>query len=400
MGTGGDAPEDPNFQGPIRGFRRGAKNARRRANKHYQWAKKQNRKNWQVAKPIIRNMQDMMNDQKANADEDRARYNDVFVPWQNKLMNEDIPGYQAKVDDFSNSVKKLKADAEAYGSEANKGFMMGRAVSGVADSFEKARENVLGNLESHGINPGATRYAAMDFGVRTAEAAAKAAAGTKMGLDVDETSRSMYNEALTREAQARGLDLGVLGLKGDMSNLGQTINSQAIAETGLAGTLGQAAVGAQNATSDLANKQRLSANEYMKTLNESLGGWADTIDKGYDDALESYKAEQTASSGIGGIIGAVTPLVTKFLDEGGDVPPEASPSGGAIADDVSTMLTAGEFVMPVEAVQKYGWDRLDSMRRKALDWSAQENQVAAAEPAIPEETPTAFPALGTNFALT
>lgn len=386
--TGESKTSKIDFSGPLKYNKKLTKKAKRLLQKNIHWAKKQNRRNWKANKPIIANMKGLMDDQIANAKETNQRYEDIFLPYQDKYMNEDIPGLQGKVDDFSASVAKLKADAEEYGSEANKGFMAGRAQADVGQAFEKSREQAMGVLESRGINPAATRYAAMDFGIRTAEAAAKAAAGTKAGLDVDETSRAMFNEALTREAQARGLDMGVLGLKKGMIDVGETLPGRELSQQGGALASGAGAAGTQIGTSELALKHKLSANDFMQSVNESIAGWSDTLNKQYgaENAqqlaeIEQAKADAASSSGIGGLVGSVLPIIQGFMAEGGPIDPSMSPSGGAIQDDVNVMVDSGEFVFPEHAVRFYGTDKLQKMIDKTAPPSGGE-----AEPAIPDSS--------------
>lgn len=380
------------FSGPLKYGKKLTRKSRKLLNKNIKWAKKQNRRNWKANKPIIANMTELMNDQMANAAETHERYEDIFVPYQDKFMNEDIPGLQGKVDEFSSEVAKLKADAEEYGSEANKEFKAGQAQASVGQAFEASRENAMGVLESRGINPAATRYAAMDYGIRTAEAAAKAAAGTKANLDVDETSRAMFNEALTREAQARGLDLGVLGLKKSMIDVGEALPGREIGQQVAALGSGGAAIEGQLGTSELALKHKLSNTDFMRSMNESIATWSDTLSKQYSAEatqeeldLKAQELEAASSSGIGGIIGSVLPMIQGFMAEGGPVTPDMSPSGGAIPDDVNVMVDSGEFVFPEAAVRFYGTDKLSKMIGKA---SGSGNTPGASatdeEPAIPD----------------
>ena len=339
------------FSGPEKFHKKATGKALRQYNKYLKWAKNQNKKNWKKNTPIIDNMTAMMNDATTNARAMQDRYNKTFIPYEDQLMNEHIPGYQEKIDAFSSEVAKLKQEAEDYGSEANREFLMGRAQAHVGQAFERARDTNLMKLESMGINPAATRYAAMDNDIRMAEAAAKAAAGTRAGMDVGETSRAMFNEALAVEAKARGLDLEVLGLEKRMVDVGQISQELGLKQQGMAGELGKTAAGAQLSTSELALKHRATSNDFMRSVNESIGAWSDTLDASYQNQIAAEKAEAEASSGIGSAIGALAPIIPKlpiFAQEGGGIPFEASPSGGAIADDVDTMLTAGEFVFPVE----------------------------------------------------
>jgi len=368
-----------NFKGPKRQSERLSNRAWQLLNQNARWARRQNRRNWRRNRPIIRNMKELMNDQIANAEETGQRYRDVYVPYEDKYMGQ-IEGYQGKVDDFASEVARLKQEARDYGGEANKDFMVGRAQSSVGQNFEKMRENALMTLESRGINPAATRYAGLDYGVRTAEAAAKAAAGTEMGLSVDETSRKMFQDALNREVQALGLNANVMGMRKGMVDIGRTYPALELEQQSGALQSGKGAMGGQLATSDQGLKLRSSPNDFMRTMNESIATWADTLNKEATAELEQQKIDAASSSGIGGIVGAVAPFVQKFIPgfaEGGEVTPDMSPSAGAIPDDVTAKVDTGEFIFPEQAVRFYGTDKLQKMVDRVAP--------ASVEAAIPEE---------------
>lgn len=378
MGKGGDIPEAPDYTPIANMANKASKKSFKLAKKQFKWAKKQQKQNNAVTKSVLAQLQDMMAAQKDAALEDRQRYEDVFLPLQDKYISNvdnfrsDIDGYQGKVDEFSAEVDRLKQEARDYGSEENKRFMMGRAQGAVASSFEAARRNNLQTLESFGLNPSSTRYGALDLGVRTAEAAAKAAAGTEMGLNVDDTSRAMYESALDRELQARGLDASVLGLKQaaqdmdlNMINVGQGFPGQVSQQWGDVMGGGNSAVGNQLNTSQVNRGNRVSMTDFLNSMNQSLGTWTDALSSGFDNQLNAYKAQQESSSGIGSILGTIAGFIPGFK-EGGEVPHELSPSGGAVPDDIPAAVSAGEFIFPEEAVRFYGTQKLQKMVDAAI----------------------------------
>jgi len=346
--------------------RKVSQRAMRLAQKHYKWARKQGKKDWKIAKPYTQQMMDTMAELKGDYEADRDRYESVFVPLQDEFLN-NVDTYQGKADAFSAEVDKLKQDAENYGSEANKSFMMGRAVENVNKTFEDARQKNLSTLESFGINPSATRYGALDYGVRAAQAAAQAAAGTQAGLDVDETSRAMFSDALTRELQARGLDKEVLDMKRGMVDIGENVAARGVGTAGAAAQVGGAGVDARLKTSELQGKHRTATNDFLTSTGNLINSWTNALNTGYTNSLKQQELEAQQSSGIGGILGSVAGIASSFLDEGGDVPFELSPSAGAIPDDVPSMLSAGEFVFPDYAANFYGHDKLKKMIAKARD---------------------------------
>lgn len=121
---------------------------------------------------------------------------------------------------------------------------------------------------------------------------------------------------------------------------------------------------------------------------------ADAAAAGTAAAAEGAAAAAGGAGALGAVSAAVpwvggALLLGKALDlfaDGGQVKPgigrntqrpagrAANPDGGKVRgpggpkdDMVPAWLSPGEFVMPVEAVRKYGLDRLESMRQKALN---------------------------------
>lgn len=374
----GGTPEPPDY-GPIAAAaEKSSKRAFKLANKQFKWAKKTWKKDRKFTNSIVKDLREMMQEQADIARADRQRYEDVFLPLQDKFIEgadrfrDRASEFQDKADSFSAEVEKLKREAEKYGSEDNKRFMMGAAQADVAQQFEAARQNAMRDLEAFGINPSATRYAALDIGVRTAEAAARAAAGTKMGLDVDARSDEMYQVALDRELQARGLDAQALGfdaLAQDMDlnaiNIGQGFPGQVLGAYGGATGSGGTAVGGRLSTTQTGNQTRLGTVNFMNSGTNALNTWLTALDTGFNNELDAYRAGQESSSGFGSIFGGLAGLVTSFMEEGGPVEHEMSPSGGAIPDDVPARLTAGEYVIPKEVVDWYGKQHFHKLIQKA-----------------------------------
>jgi hypothetical protein len=69
-------------------------------------------------------------------------------------------------------------------------------MADVKNSFQAARTNALGQLESYGIDPSQTRFGALDLSTRIAEAAATAAAGTQSRLNTEATGLALQGEAI------------------------------------------------------------------------------------------------------------------------------------------------------------------------------------------------------------
>lgn len=256
---------------------------------------------------------------------------------------------------------------------------MGEAEANVAQQFEGQRQAAQRQLEGFGISPSSTRYAALDLGARTAQAAAQAAAGTQAAERTEMVGRALRSEAL---------------------NIGKGYPGQV--NQSYAGAISAGSSASDASQKGFATGAQAMGNPtaWMGANNQAIGNWGSALNMGYDNALAGWKAEQGASSGWGGALGMVGGLASKmFFEEGGDVPdPEmatpggaiptdASPTGGKAVDDVPAVLTAGEFVVPRDVAQWLGEEKLQKLIEKAR----QDKAGAGAKPeakAAPASSPT------------
>jgi hypothetical protein len=254
---------------------------------------------------------------------------------------------------------------------------MGEAQAGVAQQFEGARNAATQQLEGYGIDPSSTRMAALDIGTRTQEAAAKAAAGTQASNTVDQQAQALRQQVIANSSP---------------------LANQATNETTAGANIGAAAVNAGNSTTSTGASTMGTNPQYQAIAASDLTGADNTLNSGYTNQLNQYKAEQSASSGIGSALGTAAGLAMKFAatggaiggddaTPGGQVPPGASPTGGQAVDDVPARLTAGEFVMPKDVTSWIGEKNMQALIQKAR----MERQKAVAKPAIghaPPQAPT------------
>ena len=143
---------------------------------------------------------------------------------------------------------------------------------------------------------------------------------------------------------------------------------------------------------------------YMGLGNQAVGQWGNTLNMSYQNQLDRFKAQQSASSGwgsaldlIGGIAGkafglanggaipdpSAAPPQGALPDprEVGAIPERMSPSAGAQRDDVPANLNVGEFVIPEDVVSWYGEKHMYSL----IDKAAKERQDAQQQTgAIPD----------------
>lgn len=291
---------------------------------------------------------------------------------------------------------KLLGQVQDWASPTRIAAMEGSAEATAQQQGAQARTASQQQLESFGINPSSTRYAAMDVGNRTATAASAAAAGT--------------NAANLAQQQQ-------LGLESQAINIGRGYPGQVSTEFAGSTSAGAAGNNAMNQTFQAgSNAMNTGFGTGMNVSNQALSTWGNTLNMGYQNQLSASQQ----SSGIGGLLGNVAgvalPMMFPGLEEGGAVPtvggyargapvaaypggnptvspPDgttggavpmgSSPTQGAVSDDVPAALTAGEFVMPKDVTQWIGEQGLQKMILK----SRKEMQTAKAQPSPTQQPP-------------
>lgn len=319
----------------------------------FEWAKQAYRENKGVTDKVVGQFLDTQKVNADNAAKDRARYEQTFQPLEDNLAQE----------------------ARDYQDPAKRDYMVGRAQADVSQQFDAARQNATRELEGYGINPAATRFAALDLGFRTQQAAAEAGAMNQAGLQYDATGRALRSEAI---------------------NVGRGYPGQIAGTYSTANQAGSGAINGGLATTASGASTMGTAPQYGQLANGALSTWGSTLNTGYGNQMAAYKAQNDASSGWGTALGLGVGLGSKLLFaahggaiDGGAVPPGASPTGGQVVDDVPARLTAGEFVIPKDAVNWYGQQHFYKLIAKAQqDKQVAQEQTGAvpqAKSAIPQE---------------
>lgn len=339
MGGKNKAPPPPDYSGIEAANKEAAQLQYQLGRAQLDWAKDQYAQDQIITNKVINSALDTMSVNKRNAAEDRARYENLYQPLENQAIKE----------------------AKDFASPERQRYEMGRAEAGVGQEFKAARDAATASLESYGVDPSSTRFAAMDSTSRLMEGAAKAAAGNNARVQTEAMGRAMRSEAI---------------------NVGRGYPGQ-IAQT--YGTALQG--GAQGANTQLA--QTASGGNTMGTAQGYFGGaqnalnsWGNTLNQGYQNQLGAYNANQSSSSGLGTLLGAGLGYLMMAdggavpsgdVTTGGKIPPEASPSNGKAIDDVPAMLTEGEFVLPKDVVQWKGeeWAQKEIMKAREAKSKAQ-----------------------------
>lgn len=342
MGGKSKAPPPPDYSGIANASSEAAQYSFQLGREQLAWAREQYYADRGVSDAIVSKASSAMDANDATARADRARYERLYQPMEEDLLN----------------------DARSYSTDERRDKDMGRAMSTVATQFDATRQAAMQQLEGFGIDPSSTRYAALDIGTRAAKAAAMAAAGNQAAERDDAIGRALRSEAIN---VGRGYPGQVAAQYGTALNAGnQAVNTQLAATASGANTMG-------------------SPTQWMGTGNQSLGVWGNALTSGYNAQMAQFNANQNASSGWGSALGLIGGLGMKAfgLAEGGEVPddaslegddrmvpPHASPTRGKAIDDVPARLTVGEFVIPKEVVDFKGqqfFQNLIKKTRQAID---------------------------------
>lgn len=326
------APAPPDYSGIANASKEAAEISANVAREQLAWAKEQYAKDKQVTDKVVDAGLARLAETDKNARDDRAR-------WQTK--------YAAMED-------QLIADANQSSDPAFQEQRAGGAAAEVSRQFDVARQAAQDQLESFGIDPSQTRAAALDLSSRTAEAAARASAAN--------TAREQ-ERAVGRGLRSEAINVG-RGYPGQVASSYNT--SIASGNQAANAALSQTATGANTMGTPI---------QWQSQSTGALGAWGSALSQGYNAQLAQFNANQNASSGIGSALGLIGGVGSALMfEEGGAVPEEASPSRGAIPDDVPALLQAGEFVIPEDAVRWVGEKHLQGLIQK----SRQERETAPA----------------------
>jgi hypothetical protein len=359
-------PKTPNYQPLIDMQKASAQQSYDLAKRQQDWAEKTYNDNKAISDQVVQKSMAAMDEQMENARADRARYQSVFQPLENTLVS----------------------DATSYASPERQEMEAGKASADVAANFGAARQAAQDRLEAYGVDPSSTRAGALDLGTRIAQGAASASA--------------------SNVARQQTIDRG-MALRDEAINLGRGYAGQAAGEYSGSGQAGNAAVNTGLAQTASGAQTMGTGQSYTQLGNQSLGSWGNLLGQNYNNQMAQYKAKQSQSSGWGSVLGMGAGLLTKgltggFAAEGGVLPAEediyaagggpipvaASPSGGAVTDDVPAQagaipmqMNAGEFVVPKDVTQWLGEKGLQDLILKAR----KQMQSPQQRPAVPTQGP-------------
>lgn len=317
------------------------------ASEQLTWAREQDTMNRETLNRVLDVQLPAMEDSAANARQDRERYETLFQPLEENLINE-----------FQNFDSPERRMAEK-----------GKAIADVTSTFDASRRNALQRLESYGVDPSQTRNAALDVGVRTQQAAAQAAAATSAGQRVGDVGRSLRAEAI---------------------NIGRGMPSQVAGAYGTALQAGQGAVGGSASTTaagaGAANSSLGFSGQALQGYNQSAG----IQSQGYQNQMQGFQATQDQRAGY---MNAAAGIAGMAVADGGEIQ-QAIPfaqdgmvatgigDGSGIDDAVPAQISDGEYVIPADVVRAKGSEFFDKLLERYHVPAAEQEAQQPRGPAI------------------
>ena len=263
--------------------------------------------------------------------------------------------YQQYQQTYPAAMQQFAADAANYDTPERRAQAGAEATAGVGMQFQAARDAATRQLESFGIKPSDTRFAALDLGTRIKEAAQKAASDRAAQLATEQQGFNLRAQAIQQGSVLPGqstAETGAANTAGSLVNsAGQVASGQGTVANqagSVANAAGANAIGAGNATTsainsatgalntqvgatqgatqaetgalgantagavetgaagDLINKTYAtgaaamgSPDSYLNTGLQGTLGAGTTEAQAYDNQIKQFKAEQSNTSGLG-----------------------------------------------------------------------------------------------------
>lgn len=286
-------------------------------------------------------MMEQLDQSMAFADRVETRYNEEFAPARERFLR----------------------DAEGYDTPERRRAEETRAQSEVGQAVMAERRNAEQRLAGYGIDPSMLRAGALGNDMDLQAALAKVQAGSEARKSVEATGYQLRDAALGQYAEDPR-NAAAIRATGNDAGRGVGQAGAGVLDTGTArvagvDTMTRAGAGMAGGYGDISRLGSLSTSAY--------GGASDALTSSYNAALGQYEADQQyglpglITTGIGIATGAGTSKVLA-MEDGGVVPPMASPSRGAVPDDVGAALTAGEYVVPREVVAWKGLEFFEKLK--------------------------------------
>lgn len=294
------------------------------AREQLNWAREQDTMNRETLNRVLDIQLPAMEDQARWAKEDRARYETMFRPFEDKFVEE----------------------AQNYDTEERRQREMGGAIADVNTQFDAQRRNSLQRLESYGVDPSETRNAALDIGVRTQQAMAQVGAANTARNRVEDVGRALRSDAI---------NLGRGALSNAAGFYNQAVNS---GSQGVNNANQTTATGAGALQSSLGF-----SGQALQGYNQS----ANIQTQGFGNQMSSWNAGAQQTAGMMQGAGAIAGM---FMADGGEIDPTdgmlntGMGDGSGIDDTVPIMASDGEYVIPADVVKVKGTEFFDRIVEK------------------------------------
>lgn len=336
---GGKAPDPPDLGPLAAGSEESARIAQETAREQLAWAREQDGLNRQLLDRVLTGQEEIQQDTLENAQQDRQRYEDIYQPLEDNLVQE----------------------FQQYDSPERRDQERGRAIAEVNQQFDAQRRNALQRLESYGVDPSQTRNAALDLGARVAQAAAAAGAANASDRATEQTGRALRAEAL---------------------NIGKGYPSNVAGSYGQSLQAGNSMVGNANQTTATSSGALQGANSYLGTSIQGFGQAGNTMTQGFNNQMAAHNADQQAITGalsaVGGIAGMFmadggsTRKALTLDEDTGEAMYESQPGmidygegdGTGIDDQVPIMASKDEYIIPADVVRAKGVEFFDRLVEK------------------------------------
>lgn len=373
----------------------------------YDWAKKTGVDLMSIARTVSTKAGAAADTQQATADRLTGDWEKIYKPL-----------YQAQADDAQRMIGDLPGTEEHYA---------GKFSADTSMAIDQAMQTQLRNMRAQGFNPDPIAAQAIGMTAGLQRAAALTAASETGRYAARSEARDVTGKTLT-QGQAVA-DQGNVQAGLATGNRNQEANAPLAAASTSAGIYAPATnmyasslpyLREWREATDSSARQRLEANKmnaenndggFMSTILPLAGGLAGSFFGPMGSAIGSGigRAAGNAIGGSGSTVPGSGTVVAKGgripgrryaaggaidtgapMDNGNYVPPEASPSGGSEVDDVSAMVSAGEFVIPKRTVDWLG----DKFFQKLIQKTDME--IAADTTAAPEAGPMPAGAIQTD----
>lgn len=314
---GKKAPKAPDMSSMAAASEKAAELGYKTSQEQLQWARDMWGETKDLLGPTLDVQRKIMENNYANALADRQRYETKFQGLEDNLIQE----------------------FQQYDTPERRAKEAGEAMAQVRTANEAARNRSAQQLESYGVQPTAVRGAALDRNLQAYQAASEAAAGNKARKNVQDTGRALRAEAI---------------------NIGKGMPSQVAQSYGTSLNAGNSAMQNQfGAVQSGASSMGTGLQWGAQGLN-ATGQQANIVSQGYQNKLAGFEAQGSPMELLSMGIGAAA-----MMNEGGEVAPHLEDDSLRGQDSVDASLTPGEYVLPKEAVNFYGTQKIDAMVAKA-----------------------------------